>query len=199
MKRVGLAMLVLVLALGCSRSGPQADATDCADPRGDTAFPVASLEDWVTYGDHAVSAKAVPSANDGWVDLVPEEMLWSRSGAQPAPPQVRAWSNGDQASPEGIDLLEKHTYLVLLVRRSTTGEDTTWVAMDTLAFDDDVVGQGPKQCWPAATRPARDQLWGLHEADVRRVLTTAQPDSAAAPYADLDPGERYQRVAAERR
>ena len=107
------------------------------------SLPSGSFKDWVTYGDHAVSAKAVPSADDGWVDLVPEEMLWSRSGAQPAPQQVRAWSNGDQASPEGIDLLEKHTYLVLLVRRHTTGEDTTWVAMDTLAFDDDVVGQGP--------------------------------------------------------
>ena len=154
MRRVGIALLVLVLAFGCSRSGPQADSTDCADPRGDTAFPVESMEDWVTYGDHVVSAKVVPTADDGWVDLVAEEMLWSRSGAQSAPQQVRAWSNGDQASPEGIDLREQHTYLVLLVRRHATGEDPTWVAMDTLAFDDSVVGQGPKQCWPAGTRPS---------------------------------------------
>ncbi|MDX6321768.1 MAG: hypothetical protein QOF52_1626 [Propionibacteriaceae bacterium] len=53
--------------------------------------------------------------------------------------------------------------------------------MDVLAFDDGTVGQGPDQCWPAGSRPAREQLWGLDEAGVRQNLASTTPDPLAAP------------------
>jgi len=196
MRRVAALLLVLLLACGCARSGPQADGRSCADALGDTAFPVDSAQDWVTYGDHLVAARVRPTTEGGWVELVPHTTLWSRPNAPATPPSVRAWS--DAASSEGVDLLEDHAYLALLTRWQPAGEAPEWVWMDILPFDDAVVGHGPDQCWPAGSRPAREQLWGLDEAGVRRLLASTRPDPRAAPYADLDPGERYQRVAAGR-
>lgn len=200
MRRIPLAVLVLVLlfASGCARSGPQANPEVCSDPRGDTAFPVATTQDWVTYGDHLVTADVRPTAEDGWVKLTPALTLWSRAKAPPAPTAQRAWSNGDQASAEGVDLVKGHTYLVLLSWRHPSNEPSSWSSMDILAFDDGIVGTGPDQCWPAGSRPAREQLWGLNAAGVQRVLGSTRPDPLAGPYADLDPGERYQRIAADR-
>lgn len=195
MRRVA-ALLVLLLACGCARSGPQADGRSCRDALGDTAFPVESVQDWVTYGDHLVTARARPSPEDGWVELVPTSTLWSRPGAPGPPAPVRARS--DASGPEGVDLEEGHTYLSLLTEWRPTGEPAEWVWMDVLPFDDGVVGEGPAQCWPAGSRPAREQLWGRDAAGVRGLLASTPPDPLAAPYADLDPGERYQRVAADR-
>ena len=197
MRRVIVLLLVLSVACGCARSGPQADGRSCADALGDTAFPVSSAQDWVTYGDHLVRASVRPTAEDGWVELIPEGALWSRPGAPSPPTMVRAWSNA--SSSEGVDLAEGHAYLALLTWRHPTGEAAEWVSMDILPFDDSVVGKGPDQCWPAGARPAREQIWGLHEAGARQVLASTQADPLAAQYADLDPGERYQRVAAARK
>ena len=105
--------------------------------------------------------------------------------------------DGDRASAEEVDLLEGHTYLVLLTRRHPADESAGWSVVDVMGFDDEVVGRGPKQCWPAGSRPARKELWSLDASGVRQVMTTTQPDPLADRYADLDPGERYQRIAAE--
>lgn len=197
MRRVAAMLLVVLMAVtGCTRSGPQPDGRSCADLLGDTAFPAHSAEDWVTYGDHVVRATVRPTTEDARVDLMPVDVLWSRPGAPAMPAAIAAWS--DAAGPEGVDLVEGHAYLALLSRWQLPGEAPSWTIPDVLPFDDNTVGQGPDQCWPAGARPMRELLWGRDEVGVRADLTQTRPDPLAAPYGDLDPAERYQRVAADR-
>ena len=194
MKRVAVVLLVLLLACACARSGPQPDER-CADLSGASAFPAHSLEDWVTYGDHLTSAQVRPTEEEGTVELVPAVTLWSRPAAPPAPGPLRRSADRGRYDPE---LKAGHTYLTLLFRWNPSGQAVEWGSIDVLAFDDGIVGQGPDQCWSAGSRPAREQLWGLDEAGVRQLMISTAPDPLAAPYANLPPDERYQRVAADR-
>jgi hypothetical protein len=196
MKRLAVVLLTLLLTCGCARSGPQADQRSCADFSTASAFPYYSLQDWVTYGDHLITAQVRLTDEDGRVELVPTETLWSRPLAPTAPGPLRRWAR--RAGPQGIELKAGHTYLTLLFRWNPTGQAVEWGSMDVLAFDDGIVGQGPDQCWPAGSLPAREQLWGLDEAGVRQNLASTTPDPLAAPYANLAPDERYQRIAADR-
>lgn len=194
MTRVAVVLLLLVLACGCARSALQADER-CADLSGASAFPAYSLEDWVTYGDHLISARVRPAEEEGSVEVVPVATLWSRPAAPDAPGPLRRWVNHGPFDPE---LEVGPTYLTLLFRWNPTGQAVEWGSIDVLAFDNGIVGQGPDQCWSAGSRPAREQLWGLDEESVRHLMTSTAPDPLAAPYASLPPDERYQRAAADR-
>lgn len=185
MRRVAVVLLVLLLACGCASSGPQADDRSGADLSGAEAFPNDTLQDWVTYGDHLITAEVRPTTEDGRVELLRTGTMWSRPAAPAAPGAVRRWADG--AGPQGVELETGHSYLTLLFRWNPTGQAVERGSMDTLSFDDGIVGRGLDQCWPAGSLLAREQLWGLDEAGVRQHLSSTAPDPLAAPYADLAP------------
>ena len=92
MRRIAVVVLTLLLACGCARSGPQPGG-QCPDSATAEAFPGDSLEDWVTYGDHLVTARVRPTDEEGRVELVPAATLWSRPAAPAAPGPLRRWAD----------------------------------------------------------------------------------------------------------
>lgn len=101
-------------------------------------------------------------------------------------------------SPAGVAQQEGHPYPALVAWFGFSSQDRAWISVDVMAFDNGIVGQEPPQCWSAGNQPMREQLWGKEEAGVRVALKAARPDPLAARYSDLDPGQRYQRVASDR-
>jgi hypothetical protein len=133
-----LSALGLLLLSGCATFGSAPDP--CSYPAGaSSAFPGSTLEDWVTYGDHAVVLSGVDKiAKDGRkvVRLRHERTLWSRDQAPAAPPAeafAETKRNYDSAAAK-----PGHQYLLVGTWwdwDSQHVEQPDWVHLQLLAFD----------------------------------------------------------------
>lgn len=196
-----------VSVAGCSRFG--GNSAPAVTTESSHALPFESLSDWVSYADAVVAARVVgekelapegegPEQHTGrritvavddvlWGDGAPGEQLdffdlgmWGRPGSlRPMNP-----SDGPRIEVGG-------RYLMALIH-----VDGEWGPMTTgsvVPLVGDVLTPLPNRI----AEPVKI-LAGKTLSEVRKVLAVTDPDPLAAQWADLDPIERYQRVAAAR-
>lgn len=190
----------LLLSSGCAAFGSGFDP--CGSSPGASAFPTHSLEDWVTYGDHAVVLRGVDEVDQSggrMVRLRQERTLWSRKQAPAAPPEETFVA--PRKSYAAAAAKPGHLYLLV----GTWWDDRPdgrpdWVRLELLAFDDGVAGRGSDGCPPDAADAdsGRAAVWGRSEADIAGLLRSTPPDPASTRFQDLGPAERWQRVASTR-
>lgn len=206
MQRVlsALSALGLLLFSGCASFGT-APADPCSYPPGaSSAFPSSSLEDWVTYGDHAVVLAGIDKIDkDGRqvVRLREERILWSRDQAPAAPPsEVFAETERSYTSAAAEP---GHQYLLVGTWwdwDSQHIQPPDWIHLQLLAFDDGIAGKGSDGCPPGSSDVAsgRSAVWGRPEAELADLFRETPPDPASVRFQGLEPDERWQRVAASR-
>lgn len=195
--------LGLLLLSGCAVFGPAPDP--CSYPPGaSSAFPSSSLQDWVTYGDHAVVLTGIDEIEqDGHevVRLRHERTLWSRDQAPAAPPEetfADTERNYDSAAAK-----PGHQYLLVGTWWDWDrqhDEQPDWVHLQLLAFDNGIAGGGSDGCPPDSSEIAsgRSAVWGRSEAEIADLFKQTPPESASTRFQGLEPDERWQRVAATR-
>jgi hypothetical protein len=190
--------LSLLAGGGCAVLGAGGD--QCGFPASaSNAFPTTTLEDWVTYGDHAVVLSGTDELEQygrSVVRLKTERTLWSRDRAAVDAPQEtfaptrRSWNAA--AAESG------HQYLLIGAWwDAQQNGNPEWVHLELLAFDDGVVGRGSAGCPPDETDSGRTAAWDRSETEVADLLRRTPPDPAAVPFMALDPADRWQKVAAE--
>ncbi|GAA1430368.1 hypothetical protein GCM10009616_14760 [Microlunatus lacustris] len=203
MRRFTVAVISLGLLAGSGCATPGSSRSPCEEPASASrAFPSSTLEDWVTYGDHAVVLRGVgeleQNGSEG-VRLRRERTLWSREQA-PAPPPAETFG-GTHRRHDAAAAARDHQYLLI----GTWWDDQQdgepgWAHLELLAFDDGVVGRGSAGCRPRLSDPAsgRTAVWGRTEAEVAGLLDRTPPDPDAVPFLALGPDERWQQLASTR-
>lgn len=203
MRRLSAAVVAfgLLVSSGCaafSRGGDPCDFPASAS----SAFPSTTLEDWVTYGDHAVVVRGVNELDqDGRavVRLRQERTLWSRQQT-PAPAPAETFAATRQSYNAAAAGVDRQYLQVGAWWDGRQDGQLSWVNLELLAFDDGVVGRGSAGCRPGPfdAGSGREAVWGRTEAEVTDQLDRTPPDPAAAPFQALGPDERWQQVAAAR-
>ncbi len=195
--------LGMLLLSGCATFGTAPDP--CSYPPGaSSAFPGSSLEDWVTYGDHAVVLTGIDKIEkDGRkvVRLRHDRTLWSRDQAPAAPP-AETFAE-PKRSYDSAAAKPGHQYLLVGTWwdwDSQHVEPPDWVHLQLLAFDDGIVGEGSDGCPPDSSEDAsgRAAVWGRSEAEIADLFERTPPNPASVRFQGLEPDERWQRVAATR-
>ena len=204
-----LAVVVGVLAVGCSDEDQTAA---CSDAAIDFSLPTGSFTDWASYADqlsvvtvladrklfHPPEPGAPPDKYVGRsVEIRVTETAWRRPSAPIAPDQFwmvtdfPGWlsDRGMKAVlwGEGPRLEISHRYLMALVRY----DEGDWGAYPraTLPIEED--GRLADTC---SERPTLDALAGLTVADAARKVAGTPPDTRAVAQGHLPPEQRYQTV-----
>ncbi len=191
----------LLASSGCASFGTGADR--CSFPASASdAFPSTTLEDWVTYGDHAAVVRGVDELDQNGREVVRlrwERTLWSRPQA-PAPAPAETFSSNSRSYNSAAAEPDHQYLLVGAWWDAQQNGQPSYVHLELLAFDDGVVGRGSAGCKP---RPAdkdtgRAALWGQGEPAVVDLLNRTPADPEASKFMAIGPDARWQRVAADR-
>lgn len=211
-----IAVVVAVLAAGCTPQHPGVIM------EGAQAFPGESVQDWVTYGDVAVtftviSEREIPPTpaeverGEGTITrMVTVERKgdpsWSRpSRAKDAATMPNQWEianggwlfHGDEKLPlfsSGLPtFVVGEEYLAVEAYSTCFSDHGEWVGVTFLPLQNGVI------TWPerASTRPVAGAaaVEGKSALELAAVLATTKGDPRAEKYMALDPCDRWQKVA----
>lgn len=219
----------LVVLGGCAAARHSQDAPDpspipsseaVASGDGAAPFPSYTVQDLVTYGDHAVVLTVMASEALEFEPLHPsgagrtsrkiqlrvDDVLWS-SRLAPAPPEsfeivtlgwVRTGPGEERKMTMGRPwLLDGHSYFAVLYTLKPSGEPTLSIGPTgaVLPMDGGVIGEGeylgPQ---PSAAYTVVDDLYGSTADRAAQLLSSTAPDPRAAPFMDLPADDRYTMV-----
>ena len=218
----GAALVLSLAAVACSsdRFGAQVAVGAHPDGIGLTAFPDATVEDWVTYGDflllvQVTSEERLPADEEEvkrGMGLIPrqvrlrtEQIVWRRptlDDVVKAPGsmtmRIGGWTvQGQEERPfvrRGQQPLEVGGSYVVVLQQSDLGETGVleWGALRVLP----IIGSTVRPPQPDSPFQA-PQVVGLSIEDLGRTLAATEIDPVAKPYMHLEAWDRRQRVMAD--
>ena len=227
--RSAITVAAFVAAAGCaSPASTELDAVappaleSIASGHDSSSFPAYTVEDLVTYADHAVALTVVGSRALEFEQLHPsgagrtnraielriDSVLWSSPSASPAPSTLDVvtigWvrdgrSAGDIKMTMGRPWMQDgHSYFAMLYRISAAGPVALTLGPTgaLLPMDDGIIGQGEylgEQ--PAPQYTVVTDLAGVTAQRATEILREATPDPRAAPYMGLPADQRFAMVA----
>ncbi|MFD5315238.1 hypothetical protein [Streptomyces sp. NPDC127098] len=222
----------VLVALPGEGTGPGVAVLDGAGAS--ERLPSWSATDWVSYADHVVvgalssereiaASEEELAAGEGYIGrsgtLDIRDVLWSRTGAQPAPASglslsLVGWTFGgddrQRMAMAGVPRIETgHTYILTLAYASEGWELLGSGAI--LPYDEGVIGNGESAGtvrnadeaqaelaeaeWDLATEHSVEfQVTGHDGGTLVGLLASAEPDPAAARFGDLPADQRWERA-----
>lgn len=214
-RRVVLVLLLLAAA-SCADTRSPAASSPVQRLHADYAFPVDTLEDWVTYGDAFVTftivkIEAIPLSDDdegrsegvlssSQLTAQIEDSLWTRPGAEPMPPSVAfTWLTSVRSGGQDRPAVDNNGQMLEVGRRyvglfarvdSEHWQPVTGETMARIEADDRVAV--PDHAPPTTAQALID---GRAVSEVGELLSSTPQHAGFAADEDLTPLERYCRVA----